>query len=129
MKTSKTAILLFLLMTLVGFLVSCNPEKDALDDLYSLTQKLEGNSANFSQEQWDNAIKQYDEICHRIQQYDSSYTAAQQEEIGRLKGKCQSIFIRHAIEDGLGGFMKTLWQYKGLFDGAVEGLNGLLEGL
>lgn len=105
----------------------CNPKEEAINDLISFATSLEENSKNFSAQDWDNAIAQYDEICKNLDNYDAEYTTNEQENIGRAKGKCQTIFIRHAIDSGIGGFMRTLYQYKGLFEGMAENLDELLD--
>lgn len=126
MKTKKIFAIGTLFLSML-FFTACDPKEQALNDLQEFTQYLEQNKTTFTAEQWDQSLIQYDEICNEIAQYETEYTATEQNSIGRLKGRCQVIFTKHAIEDGVGGFIRELNQYKGLFEGVIEGLNGALE--
>ncbi len=107
--------------------ISCDHKQSALNNLQSFTEQLEHNSEQYTAVQWDEAIATYNEICKNIDLYESEYNNAEQEQIGRLKGKCQTIFVRHAINDGIEGFIRTLWQYKGLFEGFLDNMNELIN--
>lgn len=108
-------------------LVACNPQESALEDLRSFTDRLEIHYQNYSAADWDDAVMHYGEICETLEQYRNEYTPEQHKEIGRLKGRCMAIFTKHEVEDGINGFMQNLYQYKGMFDGFMEGLNGAIE--
>ena len=126
MKSKKIFAIGTLLLSML-FFTACDPKEQALNDLQEFTQYLEQNNATFTAEQWDQSLIQYDEICKTISQYEAEYSSAEQNIIGRNKGRCQVIFTKHAVEDGMGGFIKELNEYKGLFEGVLEGLNGVLE--
>jgi hypothetical protein len=126
MKTKQIFAIGTLLVTML-FFTACDPKEQALNDLQEFTQYLEQNKTTFTAEQWDQSLIQYDEICQAISQYETEYTSAEQNIIGRNKGRCQVIFAKHAVEDGVGGFIKELNEYKGLFEGVLEGLNGAFE--
>lgn len=126
MKT-KTIFTVWSVLFFGLLFTACNPQEQALNELQEFTAYLEQNSKMFSPDQWNQSIMQYDEICRTIAEYDCDYTSVEQEMIGRYKGKCQAIFTKHAIEEGVDGFIRDLYQYKGLFEGVLEGFNEVLE--
>lgn len=101
---------------------ACNPQESAVNDLRSFTERLETRYENYSAADWDDALMHYSEICATLDRYKSNYTPEQLQEIGRLKGRCQAVFTRHALEEGIDDFMQNIHEYKGLIEGFMEGL-------
>ena len=126
MKAKQLFAIGTLLVSMLLF-TACDPKEQAFNDLQEFTLNLEQNNQSFTESQWEQSLVQYNEICQSIAEYDAEYTPTEIETIGRLKGRCQVIFTRHAVEDGVDGFIRDLYQYKGMFEGMMEGLNGALE--
>lgn len=121
MKTVWNIRSMVLLLAVV-LLAACNPQERALEDLRSFAERLEANYPNYSAADWDDAVMHYSEICATLDRYKADYAPEQLEAIGRLKGRCQAIFTRHALEEGVDDFMQNIHEYKGLIEGFMEGL-------
>lgn len=126
MKAKQLFAIGTLLVSMLLF-TACDPKEQAFNDLQEFTLNLEQNNQSFTEIQWEQSLVQYNEICQSIAEYEAEYTPTEIETIGRLKGRCRVIFTRHAVEDGVDGFIRDLYQYKGMFEGMMEGLNGALE--
>ncbi len=113
----------YVVLLVAGIMLSaCNPQERAVEDLRSFTERLETSYSSYSEADWDDALAHYSEICETIEQYKRDYSPEQLEEIDRLKGRCQAVFVRHAVENGVDDFMQNLHQYKGMLEGLLEGL-------
>ncbi len=129
MKMQEHAFLLKSLTSVfvILCLMACNPRQSALDHLQEFTLDLDKNHSSYSNEQWDNALLNYEEIVSKVESYSDQYTPNEKETIGRLQGKCEVIFTKHAIEDEVGTFMQDLHKYKGMFEGVIEELQESLK--
>ncbi len=121
MKTKQIFAIGTLLISML-FFIACNPKEQTLNNLQEFTQNLEQNNQSFTEEQWKSNLTEYDEISKRLAAYESKYTLEEKETIGHLQGRCQAIFLKHALEDGIDDFYKELFHYKGLFDGIMDEL-------
>lgn len=111
-----------LYLGIVTLITACNPKQTVLENLQSFTENLERNSGSYTPEKWKSSIAEYDEISKNLATYESEFTPDEKERIGRLKGRCQVIFFKHALEDGINEFDKELSHYKGLFEGIMDEL-------
>ena len=85
MKTKP--IIQALLITILSLvLTACNKQEQAIDDLRSFSEQLKEESAEYTQEDWQQAGDQYQQIVEEINQYE--YTDEQLKEIGRLQAVC-----------------------------------------
>ena len=85
MKTKRIIqALLIAILSLV--LTACNKQEQAIDDLRSFSEQLKEESADYTEEDWQQAGEQYQLLIENIDQYE--YTDDQQKEIGRLKAVC-----------------------------------------
>ena len=85
MKTKRLIqALLIAILSLV--LTACNKQEQAIDDLRSFSEQLKEESADYTEEDWQQAGEQYQLLIENIDQYE--YTDDQQKEIGRLKAVC-----------------------------------------
>lgn len=85
MKT-KPIIQALLIAILSIVLTACNKQEQAIDDLRSFSEQLKEESAEYTQEDWQQAGEQYQQIVEEINQYE--YTDEQLKEIGRLQAVC-----------------------------------------
>ena len=113
----KLALLLTCSCTLL--FMSCSDEKtDAMNDLEAITEELTTKSADYTQEDWDIAENQFGLICEELDQYE--FTDEQLKHIGKLKGKCTSVFARKKASD----FKNSLHRLGQEAEGFIEGLTG-----
>lgn len=85
MKTNPLIqALLIAILSLV--LTACNKQEQAIDDLRSFSEQLKEESADYTQEDWQQAGEDYQQIIEEIEQYE--FTDEQLKEIGRLQAVC-----------------------------------------
>lgn len=112
MKTKIFAILFacsFLLMA------CATREERQVKSLQRFTVELKANSDRYTDEQWQQAINEYEQITESLKA--GRYTDEERREIGKLKGQCIAIFAQYAI----GAYEREL-------KGATHELEGTLEG-
>ena len=123
------SILLMSLMSVAMILsfASCNPKQSALDDFQTFTEDLEQSYSTYTNEQWDNSMSRYNEIIQNLELYKQEYSSQEKESIGKLQGRCELIFTKHAIKDGVDSFMNDFYKYKGILEGVLEGLQDIVK--
>ena len=110
MKT-KPIIQALLIAILSLVLTACNKQEQAIDDLRSFSEQLKEESAEYTQEDWQQAGEQYQQIVEEINQYE--FTDEQLKEIGRLQAVC--------IKQMSKGAMKLLRQNMNSISKQLEG--------
>ena len=113
MKKLIPIILLSLIIT------GCRSSKDAaLNDLRSLTTEIEQNATVFNFDQWLREQKKFEKISRRLDQYE--YTAAENHEIGELKGQCLGFFAKGVLGKAGNKVLETAEQIQGIIDGVKK---------
>lgn len=116
---------IILLCTFV--LMSCaTREERQVKSLQKFTIELKTNSNSYTDEQWQQAINDYERITESLKV--GRYTDGERREIGKLKGQCLAIFAQYAI----GAYERELQGATNELEGALEGFfgefdNGLTE--
>ena len=77
-------LFLFLLISPLVF-TSCETSQTPVDELSSLLEKIDNNSENYSEEDWNNITNEFTEIEEELSKYE--YTDEELKEIGRIKGQ------------------------------------------
>ena len=117
----KCAYRLIGLVAIISLFISCVDLKiNPLDKMESFTEELELNSANYTQEDWDVAENQYELICEELDQYD--YTDEELRHIGKLKGRCTTIFAKHVVSGVKRDIYRLGKEVEGFFEGVKEEL-------
>ena len=75
-------LFLFLLISPLVF-TSCETSQTPVDELSSLLEKIDNNSENYSEEDWNNITNEFTEIEEELSKYE--YTDEELKEIGRIK--------------------------------------------
>ena len=99
-------LFLFLLISPLVF-TSCETSQTPVDELSSLLEKIDNNSENYSEEDWNNITNEFTEIEEELSKYE--YTDEELKEIGRIKDlKKQMEDLSKQLEGGLEGFMEEI---------------------
>lgn len=75
-------LFLFLLISPLVF-TSCETSQAPINELTSLLEKIDNNSENYSEEDWNNITNEFTEIEEELTKYE--YTDEELKEIGRIK--------------------------------------------
>jgi len=108
--------IVFFLFALCLVLGSCSSKMDPLSELTVLAEEIDENGSNYTNEDWNHAVQQYEAIEQELDQY--TYTDEEQKEIGRLKAK---LGYKFAIKFG----KNKLKQIINEMAGAVEELSNI----
>lgn len=105
---------------LAAFVFATSCSYSASEDFSSLADELEANSANYTVEDWENVIYQYEGILEEMQNHDIA--PEERREIGRQQGRCLAYITKgYAIIAAKEG-INDLNQLKGMIEGFTEGL-------
>lgn len=99
---------------------SCNTQRAAIDDLASLTQRIEVYGVSYDMSDWKKALKEYADIEKRLKKHD--YTQEEIKEIEQLKGA----LLSNAVKSVITSSKNKIDNIKGLFEGEFE---EFIEGL
>lgn len=116
----RTIITAFSSILLSLVLLSCNPAQMAVNDLRSLVEETEKEYAEYTAEEWEEAIDEFSRISEEMEKH--HYTNEELKEIGRLKGQMYATIAKqsmgevgnmlknfgHQLQGGIEGFMETL---------------------
>lgn len=90
----KTIVILFMLISCFLF-SSCDKKQAAIDSLEDFSEELKENSYDYSVEEWEDAIEQYQQIVEKLEQYD--YSDEDLKNIGKYKTRCLKIIVNNTI--------------------------------
>ena len=116
----KKHILTSLILTGALILNSCNTRRAAIDDLASLSQRIEVYGVSYDMSDWKKALKEYADIEKRLNKHD--YTQEEVKEIEQLKGT----LLGNAVKSVITSSKNKIDNIKGLFEGEFE---EFIEGL
>lgn len=84
---------------------------DPLSELTALSEDIDANGNNYSNEDWNNVIQQYEAIEQEHDQY--TYSDEEQKEIGRLKAR---LGYKFAIKFGKDKLRRLITEVSGSMD-------------
>lgn len=104
---------------------SCDKKQHAIDNLSDFVEKVEKNAPEYTEEDWTNVNKEYDELITEIDKYD--YSGNEAKRIAELKGKFTGIKTKNTVNKFFDGIDKAAKEVKGVIDGFTEGIKGNKE--
>lgn len=112
---------LLLLAFTMFIMASCSKKQEAIHQLQNFTEDVEKNGGQWSPEEWEQKAKVFTDL--RAQMYKYDYDTEEQQQIGKLEGRCAAAFANHAT----GGLLKQIKdignQIQGALDGIGEGID------
>lgn len=107
---------LLAIVVVVAMMSSCSTSTSALNDLRSLSNKIEAEGATYGYSDWARVASKYYDVDQKIVKHiqKREYTDQEMEEIGVLQGEC------------IGGFAKGLGQN---LSNAAANIGSLVKGL
>lgn len=122
----KKSLYLFL-TALFCFIVfsACDKKQYAIDKLSSFVERVEKHASEYTEEDWSEVNKEYEEIIAEIDKYD--YSGDDAKRIATLKGKFAGIKTKNTVNKFIDGIDKAAKELKGAIDGFTEGILGSEE--
>jgi len=106
----------FLLLTLfcLFVLTACDKKQRAIDNLSDFVEKVRKNAPDYTDKDWEEVDKEYDEIMTEIEKYE--YSEKEAERIGELQGRLDAIKVKNGGKDVINTLMKWKMRIKSFFD-------------
>lgn len=118
-KKIRTFVIIFC-MSLFLCLLSCSTRQGPIRTLADLTEEVQTNGSNYSEENWRAVAKELDAIESEMQQYKGEYTDEELKEIGRLKGILLAQYTKYSIKSIKNGVESTIKEVEGVIDGFMK---------
>ena len=113
-----------IIILLTAFLIaSCDSKETPVNELDDLTEEISENSKEYSDEDWEEATLQYQQIEADLEKHHSEYTDAELKEIGKKKGKCLAFFAKRSAKNLKENMEDMMHEASGLIEGFIEGLS------
>lgn len=117
MKKCVNVLCCLLMVSVISFtMVSCDKKKYAMNELEDLVKTIDEKGANYSNEEWEQVLEEYNRITDKMSEYD--YSSKDAEHIGELKVQ----FAKKIIKYQVGSFLDDAKQYLLQIKGAIEGM-------
>ncbi|MCQ2337037.1 MAG: hypothetical protein MJ010_07670 [Paludibacteraceae bacterium] len=122
MKKCVNVLCCLLMVSVISFtMVSCDKKKYAMNELEDLVKTIDENGANYSDEEWEQVLEEYNKITDEMSEYD--YSSKEAEHIGDLKIQFAKLVAKYRVSAILDDTKQFLFQIKG----AVEGMMNWLK--
>lgn len=108
---------------LTALMSACNSKQSAQNELADLAEELSENGDTYTDEDWESAAEEYEQIEADIEYCKSEYTDAELREIGRGKGRCLAAFTKYATKKYKEDVEETMHEATGIMQGFSEGFN------
>lgn len=115
----KLIFLPFIALVCILMFSSCDKKQRAMDNLSDFVEKVEKNAPEYTEEDWTNVNKEYDELIAEINKYE--YTSDESKRIASLKGKFAGIKAKYDVDKFIDGIGETIEEVKGFFGGFFGG--------
>lgn len=121
----KTKLTIFLL-AMAFVLTACSTEEERqMRNLQQFTTDLQTNCRQYSDEDWECALQEYEQITADMET--CRFTDEERREIGKLKGKCLTLFSKYAMEAYKRDLIGTAKELEGTVEGVLDALNNAFD--
>lgn len=103
-------------------LTACTDPKDkAKAQLMNLYEEVSQNSDEYTDEQWENFLVEYQKTDSLLNLYE--YSAEERQEIGKVKGKCAAYVVKAKAAEAKKAIKEATQELKGMVEGFLEGMS------
>ncbi len=110
--------LFIILVCLTALISSCSSKQTPINELSDLAEEISENGNNYTDEDWESAVEQFEGITEELEDY--KYSDEEQKEIGKLKARVCFLFGSKYGKNKLKQFFNEL-------SGVMEELNDSLD--
>jgi hypothetical protein len=103
------------LLVCVFIFASCENKQTPVKKLEKLDRTLVQQSESFTEQDWENALMEYEQIDEELSRY--NYTDEELRQIGKMKGR----LLAKISKEYLNKTMDEVDSYLKMFEGALEG--------
>ena len=114
------------LLACVFLFSSCENKQTPIKKLEKLDRALVQKSESFTEQDWENAMMEYEQIEQELSMYD--YTDEELRQIGKLKGRLFAKISKEYLNKTMDEFETQMKMFEGALEGFMEELGTTLDG-
>ena len=118
----KRNVYLSLIVLALLVVTACDKKQHAIDKLSDFVEKVEKNSPELTEEGWNKADKEFEELVAETEKYE--YSSQDVKRIAELKGKYAGIKAKNSVNKLIEGIDKAANEIKGTIEGFTDGIIG-----
>ena len=123
MKILKFSIYL---LVCVFIFASCENKQNPIKKLEKLDRTLVQQSESFTEQDWENALMEYEQIDQELSMY--NYTDEELRQIGKMKGRLLAKISKEYLNKTMDEVDSYLKMFEGALEGFMEELGSALDG-
>lgn len=123
MKILKFSIYL---LVCVFIFASCENKQAPIKKLEKLDRTLVQQSESFTEQDWENALMEYEQIEQELSRY--NYTDEELRQIGKMKGRLLAKISKEYLNKTMNEVDSYLKMFEGALEGFMEELGSALDG-
>ncbi len=113
------------LLACVFLFSSCENKQTPIKKLEKLDRALVQKSESFTEQDWENAMMEYEQIEQELSMYD--YTDEELHQIGKLKGRLFAKISKEYLNKTMDEFETQMKMFEGALEGFMEELGTTLD--
>jgi hypothetical protein len=110
-------IYVFLIVLVIG---SCSREEATLSDYRNLVQELKVNSSDYTEEEWQDIVTEYNSLEERIA--NCKFSSKEKKELNKLRGQCAAYMLKAVYKQAEFQMQDALEQFSDIGEGFQEAL-------
>lgn len=114
------------LLVCVFIFASCENKQTPIKKLEKLDRTLVQKSDSFTEQDWENAMMEYEQIEQELSMYD--YTDEELRQIGKMKGRLFAKISKEYLNKTMDEFETQMKMFEGALEGFMEELGTTLDG-
>ena len=116
-------LIVTLCVNLIFCLSACLMKQGPISNLSDLTEEVQVNGSNYSEEEWNLVNEELEAIESEMEQYQDEYTDEELREIGRMKGILYAQYTKYSAKSFMKGLENAVKEAEGFVDGFMNGLS------
>lgn len=114
------------LLVCVFIFASCENKQTPIKKLEKLDRTLVQQSESFTEQDWENALMEYEQIEQELSMY--NYTEEELRQIGKMKGRLLAKISKEYLSKTMDEVDSYLKMFEGALEGFMEELGSALDG-
>lgn len=114
------------LLVCVFIFASCENKQTPIKKLEKLDRTLVQQSESFTEQDWENALMEYEQIEQELSMY--NYTDEELRQIGKMKGRLLAKISKEYLNKTMDEVDSYLKMFEGALEGFMEELGSALDG-
>ena len=113
------------------FFASCiTPKANVPQNIDDFVVKAQVNSANYTKDDWDKSIAEYEKLIEEYQKNESSYSAEDKQRVANAMGRYHALLLENALQqsaDTLKGMLQEFADYTKMLPAFMDGFRDVFQ--